>query len=150
MNMGMAEEEYREKMDRLMRKSSHDSVSDEQLKADLAALEHARKFFSNEVNDRLIEYLRGLQELREALREALELCHGGRQNHKGVVEVLERALGGGSPTGDCLCCGHVLPLAVYRGDHPEFGVCFACRDASASLRGPCSTERGCSCKGGGS
>jgi hypothetical protein len=52
------------------------------------------------------------------------------------------------PYGECLCCGHVLPLGVWK-DAPlsdiEVGVCVACRDLAMPNRGPCSSERGCRC-----
>lgn len=50
-------------------------------------------------------------------------------------------------TGECLCCGHIHTLAVWR-DGTNIGVCQACRDAAVSLRGPCSAERGCLCQQG--
>jgi len=48
------------------------------------------------------------------------------------------------PVGECLACGHRMPLAVWR-DGTDIGLCTPCRDAALPLRGPCSTERGCRC-----
>ena len=48
------------------------------------------------------------------------------------------------PKGECLCCGHIHVLVVWR-DKTNIGVCSACLDAALPLRGPCSTERGCLC-----
>ena len=50
-----------------------------------------------------------------------------------------------APVAECLCCGHIHTLAVWR-DGTNVGVCRSCRDAALSLRGPCSTERGCLCQ----
>lgn len=44
---------------------------------------------------------------------------------------------------ECLICGHVKPLAVWKGERPDIGVCRECRDLAATLRGPCSEA--CSC-----
>lgn len=52
------------------------------------------------------------------------------------------------PVGECLCCGHILPLAIWK-DAPlaevTHGVCQACQVMTQPNRGPCSTERGCRC-----
>lgn len=58
------------------------------------------------------------------------------------------------PYGECLVCGHFLPLAIWRGEVRQVGlnrevdpgVCFACRTLAESNRGPCSYERGCACQ----
>lgn len=38
--------------------------------------------------------------------------------------------------GECLACGHVRPLAVWRDSCPGVGVCTPCRNAAESVRGP--------------
>ena len=53
------------------------------------------------------------------------------------------------PVGECLACGHIHALAVWK-DAPladvTHGLCEACRDAAMPLRGACSKERGCLCE----
>lgn len=52
------------------------------------------------------------------------------------------------PIGECLACGHIHALAVWK-DAPlsdvTHGLCEACRHAAMPLRGACSDERGCLC-----
>ena len=54
-----------------------------------------------------------------------------------------------APVGECLACGHIMKLAVWK-DAPwsevTHGLCGPCRDAAMHLRGACSTERGCLCE----
>lgn len=49
------------------------------------------------------------------------------------------------PVGECLVCGHRLPLAIWREENRGYGVCDACRSLAEPNRGQCSTERGCCC-----
>lgn len=54
------------------------------------------------------------------------------------------------PVGECLACGHVMQLVVWK-EAPlaevTHGLCASCRDAALPLRGHCSAERGCLCDG---
>jgi len=50
------------------------------------------------------------------------------------------------PIADCLVCGHRMPLAIWNGTDPAFGVCEGCRQNGRENRGPCTPERGCSCE----
>ena len=68
------------------------------------------------------------------------------------VSSLSERLGGPRPstrsnplTGECLCCGHILPFSIYNGVNDRVGICTACRDLASANRGPCSPARGCSC-----
>lgn len=98
MNMGMEEEEYREKMDRLMRKSSHYSVSDEQLAADLANVPYSG-LLGGEI-ERAEAYLRELQQAREALRAIADCRYqvmgDTLSNMAALKQIAREALGGGS------------------------------------------------------
>jgi hypothetical protein len=48
------------------------------------------------------------------------------------------------PIAECLSCGHVKDLAVWR-EKTDIGICADCLNAARDQRGPCSPERGCKC-----
>jgi len=50
------------------------------------------------------------------------------------------------PAGECLACGHYMPLAVWDSRFTLSGLCKACLDSALAVRGPCSAERGCLCE----
>lgn len=84
-------------------------------------------------------------------RDELEAARR-RRVHVGQSPPLMFAAGGPGgigPVGECLCCGHLMRLAVWK-DAPysdvTHGVCAPCRDVALPLRGHCSTERGCLCE----
>lgn len=83
-------------------------------------------------------------------REELEQARRSRvvvTEHPTIRFAVSKA--GFAPVGECLICGHVMKLALWK-DAPladvTHGVCEACRDAAMHLRGPCSPERGCLCE----
>ncbi len=86
-------------------------------------------------------------------RRAVELPMIPTHRHRQVVEHPPIRFAASNekgirPIGECLACGHIHALAVWK-DAPladvTHGLCEACRDAAEHLRGPCSPERGCLC-----
>ena len=49
------------------------------------------------------------------------------------------------PVGECLACGHKVPLAVWDSRFTLAGLCRECLASALAVRGPCSAERGCLC-----
>lgn len=88
-----------------------------------------------------------------ARRKALEEAAAARKHvvQRGTIGFTYKSTppsGPAPPIGECLACGHIHALAVWK-DAPfsevGSGLCGGCRDAAVHLRGSCSTERGCLC-----
>lgn len=58
--------------------------------------------------------------------------------------VEENRKGDYPPLAECISCGHIHPLTVWKAG-TDHGICAACRDAAWLVRGSCSKERGCRC-----